>query len=801
MDERAGRSVLRVDGLFVLAAGLALGAAAVVAQSVLIRELSLLWFGSELCWGMTLSAWLAGVAVGATASGLLSRRVGPAVPATVLAVVLAATLPAGLWALRSARSLVAVGPGELIPTSQMLLLTAATAGATGLWVGALFPAGAALAADVFGEARRGIGVFFLTEAAGTLAGGVAFTFWWVERADPFTLNASLSAVLLLAVGGACAARGAGRRRRPLHLACGGLAAVFAGMLIGAVWRGWGRWAEQASLRVRWRDLAHAAAGPAALNHVAGAESRFQRIDLGEMAGQWTLYLNCRPTASFPVGPFLAPYAHLAASQCPTLRRVLVIGPATGELAAELRRYPGATVETVELDERVHDLLAAHVRPAPPRPTRFADGRHDLKAGEGSYDLICLDVGDPTSITAGRFYTREFFREARSRLGSQGVLAFSLAGPAGKVSPDLAAYLGSIHRAAAGVFAEQLWTWSDPTWVFAAPSAGVVTADAETLRRRYRAHEGPADFDPDYFLGWERDRLRPDRLAELKRALAAAGGRVHTDARPIAMFLHLKREEQTLRSLAAGPAGPKRASLLAWLGRVRLPHALLAAAGAGAIVCGVSAFGARRPTGAGVRRLPLLFSLVTTGLAGIGLEIVLLTAFQNLYGYVYSHVALIVAIYMAGVAAGSFTQSRRRFPSARGAWRRLLLLDGLLAAGCAAAPLLLAALGRMPAGETALAVTEGVVLAMVAAAGLAGGMAVPLAAGLYPRAAGHTGPVAGAVDAADCLGGAVGAIACGLVMLPLLGWTAACAVLALLKLTALAALLTARPGGTGPQRSV
>jgi len=39
---------------------------------------------------------------------------------------------------------------------------------------------------------------------------------------------------------------------------------------------------------------------------------------------------------------------------------------------------------------------------------------------------------------------------------------------------------------------------------------------------------------------------------------------------------------------------------------------------------------------------VLFSLVTTGAAGIGLEVVLLAAFQNLYGYVYSLVAVVLA---------------------------------------------------------------------------------------------------------------------------------------------------------------
>jgi len=792
MPDRARNPFSRSQAGFTLAAALTLGATAVVAQSVLLRELSLLWFGSELSWGMTLSGWLAGVAVGAAGAGWLSRRMPARVLMPLLAVALAATLPAGLWLLRSARSLLGTGAGEFVATGQMLALTAATAGSAGLWVGAMFPAGAALAGGVFGPGRRGIGVFFLTEALGTLIGGAAFTFWWVERVDPFTLSAATSGALLLAVAGAVVCRRRGQPRRAINLAAGLVAAVAGGVLIAAAGRGLGRVAERAGQEVRWRGLFHAPERKTVLPHVAGTESRFGRIDLGELHGQWTLYLNCRPAGTFPDRESTAPFVHLSASQCPRLGRVLVIGSATGEPAAELARYGGASVESIELDEKVHDCLAAHVRPAPRRPTRFADGRRFVKTAPHRYDLILLAVGDPTSIAAGRFYTREFFAEARRRLTDEGVLAFALAGPAGKISPDLRDYLASVRHALAGAFAETLWTWSDPTWVFAAGRAGVLTADPAALARRYRAHGGPADFDPDYFLGYRRDRLQPAKIARLAAALdAAPAARVNTDDRPVAMFLNLRRQEQTLRSLEAGPAGPKRTALLALFGRVRLWHALAAVGAVGVVGCGAALLGRRRGAPGAVGRAPLLASLATTGVATIGLEIVLLTAFQALYGYVYSHVGLIVALYMAGVAAGAWTQSRPGGASPARAWRRLVLLDLALCAACALTPALRPALAAGAAGAAA----EWIILAAVAAVGVAGGMALPLAAGLYARAADRTGAVAGAVDAADCLGGAAGALAVGLVLLPLLGAWLLGAVLAALKLTAVAALLIARPGAT------
>ncbi len=803
MTEPAQRRLPPPAAVFPLAMAVALGAVAVAAQSILLRELSLLWFGSELSWGMTLSGWLGGVAIGAAAAGAIGRFVRPQVLATIFALLLAATLPAGVWTLRSARTLLGIGAGEFIATGQMLALTAATAGAAGLWVGALFPAGAALAGGGSAAVVRSIGAFFVAEAVGTLAGGVAFTFWWVERADPFTLTGYLSGALLLAAAGACLARRRGRRRPAANVACGLVAALAGGMLIAAAHRGFGRWAEQASQLRRWAGLFGAADPEAVMPRVAGVESRFGRIDLGELAGQWSLYLDCRPAGTFPDRYAVAPFVHLAASQCPKLESVLVIGPATSELAVELARYPDVTVTSVELDERVGEVLAAHVEPTPRRPTYVMDGRHFVKTARDPYDLIILAAGDPTSIAAGRFYTREFFVEARDRLTSEGVLAFALAGPAGKISPDLRDYLGSIHHAAEAAFGETLWTWGDPTWVFAARREGILTADAEQLKRRYIAHAGPAGFDPDYLLGYQDDRLQPEKLRRLAAALAAAPpGRVNTDDRPVAMFLHLKRQEQTLLSLDAGPAGPKRRSLLALLGRAKLPHALAAVAVIGALGCGAALLGKRkaRPAG-GVGRPVLLLSLATTGVATIGLEIVLLAAYQNAYGYVYSHIALIVAMYMFGVAMGAWRASRaaqRRSGDPRWAWRHLLLLDLALCGACLAVGALQTILSNVPFDAGGLGSPGWFIFPLVTLIGGLGGRAVPLAAGLYPRRTGRdpTAPVAGAVDAADCLGGAVGALACGRVLLPLLGAWQVGAVLAMLKLTAVAALLIARPARAG-----
>ena len=52
--------------------------------------------------------------------------------------------------------------------------------------------------------------------------------------------------------------------------------------------------------------------------------------------------------------------------------------------------------------------------------------------------------------------------------------------------------------------------------------------------------------------------------------------------------------------------------------------------------------------------PLNFCLFTSGLAGTGIEVIIMIVFQIIYGYVYGYMGFIIALFMAGLALGAFT---------------------------------------------------------------------------------------------------------------------------------------------------
>jgi spermidine synthase len=165
---------------------------------------------------------------------------------------------------------------------------------------------------------------------------------------------------------------------------------------------------------------------------------------------------------------------------------------------------------------------------------------------------------------------------------------------------------------------------------------------------------------------------------------------------------------------------------------------------------------------------------------MALCIVWLFAFQNLYGYVYQRIGWIVALFMGGLVLGSGwcqASSRRvREPDARRRhlWSRLIAADAALALLALAAPVLLPALGDLRASATNMALVEWSVSALVAMTGVLGGATFALGGSLHVELTGCVGTTASVIDAADHAGACLGALLCGILLVPVLGTvTAAC----------------------------
>jgi spermidine synthase len=151
-----------------------------------------------------------------------------------------------------------------------------------------------------------------------------------------------------------------------------------------------------------------------------------------------------------------------------------------------------------------------------------------------------------------------------------------------------------------------------------------------------------------------------------------------------------------------------------------------------------------------------------GFTLIGLEMLLLLAFQAIYGYVYQQLAVIIAAFMAGMALGSWLALRA--PARRGI-RTLVFLQ----VGAAMAPLLLCAVFE--------AVSPVLFPVLALGCGMLGGYEFPVASRIFCA----RNP--GTLYALDLAGSCVGAVLFSVYLIPVFGF---------LKTALLAAMVSLAP---------
>ncbi len=784
------------------------GIQAIVTQSLLLREALVPMFGSEFAWGVILFAWLFGVAVGAGIGGWAAERVSRA-DVSLVVVLFALTLAgcAELWIFRGARAWLGVEPGELLPLPTTALAALLFVSPASALIGMAFPLACCIrssrepqtsaCAEQPGDVKPAaggllrLGNVYALESAGSLVGGAVFSFWAVEH---------LTAIqTVLTCGAITAAASAGLlgtvARKPygaVSLAIVAVAALLASIFAGDV-------LNRRLVDRRWQTIAPG------YELCAEAESKYQNLAVGRRAEQFTLYSNGQVSADFPDPYSFVPLAHFWLCQHPSPRRVLVLGGGAEGLLAEILRHPVEHVDYVETDPRQIELIEpylADVDRAALQDQRVTvhhlDPRYYIKTQADRFDLVIARLPEPMSALRARLFTDEFYRELRRAMTSRSVLCMTAAATPGSLTPASAEYLASIRSTLRPHFPHVTFGWGNPAQVLVATGEGLVTTDSLELAKRYSQRGVLSEwFHPDWFEG-ATDWLDPAKLRQRAAELTAAGQvDVSTDLRPVVYMQRLALWER----MTSGRAG----GVIDWLRSVRwyeLAAALLVIAGVTLLVCYGRARLTKSPPGpAGDSRgrvswlsgSAIIMSIGTTGFATMALSIIWLFAFQNLYGYVYQRIGWIIALFMGGLVIGCGwfhrryervgTMDKRR----RYLWGRLIALDVLLALFALVVPFVLPALGGLQSSPGALMLVEWCVSIMVALTGVFCGAGFALAGGLQFEVTGRAGAAAGTIVGADHAGACLGALLCGILLVPVFGTAAAAYLLAGIKLGSAALL--------------
>jgi spermidine synthase len=700
--------------------------------------------------------------------------------------ILAGTLlPAQMALVRDVRALLGVTPGAFVEFGPMLAAVVLIPAPLCLLIGFLFTLGTRLTVEESGAA----GQAYVWESAGAVVGGALFSFLIVRWLDPFQAALLVGAVNLavainLLIGG--------RRNFVSNLSLRFLVSFLSLVVLIAAVLPLGRYLHQATLRWQWSDLAFA------------ADSPYGRLTIQARDGQRVFFENGL-LAFETQGTFPEEVAHFPLLVHPDPRSVLLIGGGVAGDLREILKHPVASVTYVELDPLLIEAARAYLPPEDVAVLRdprvrlvLTDGRWYVKAAEKArrppdgltspFDVVILDLPEPSTGALNRFYTREFFAEVRGILSPGGVFALGLPSAENYWSPELARRNGSVYHTLQAVFPEVLVLPGEHNFFLASDLPPEADPTVLTGRLTERAIE-TRWVTPDYI----RYVFTTDRFAGVRRELEAmAGVWLNTDQAPICYYydlaLWLSRFYPNLRQ-AFPLGGPTAESAnLINLGWVALPLAL-----------GVALVRWRRGWA-----VPAAVAAI--GLAGMTLEVVILFAYQVLHGTVYAQVSLVMTAFMGGLAlgsaAGSWLLARRKDE------RRKTKDDGSLALVLPHSGDLRVRLSsdEVEVRRALVAVLIGIIIysglfplvismtvpaptlifpLLALLAGALTGMAFPLAVALIQR---NVARGVGMLYGADLVGGCLGALLAAVLLIPLLGIPQTCGIIALVGLAGLLALV-------------
>src|SRR5208283_2091527 len=156
------------------------------------------------------------------------------------------------------------------------------------------------------------------------------------------------------------------------------------------------------------------------------------------------------------------------------------------------------------------------------------------------------------------------------------------------------------------------------------------------------------------------------------------------------------------------------------------------------------------------RFASVYCAATTGFTLIALQIVLLLAFQSIYGYVYYQLAILIGLCMAGIAFGSWLSIRRTPTGNRPPCRAMATTQFLLALSAPALIIVVSLLARISGVATTWLAAQLVFPALAALTGILGGYQFPIATHIYLHERNSRSRL-GMLYAIDLLGGCAGAL--------------------------------------------
>src|SRR4030043_884967 len=579
-----------------------MGFTSMLLQITVLRLLLSTFSGNELDIGITLSFWLIYVGLGS----YIGKKIKLKHAFTLSFILIALLAQPVVIAIKAIRPVLSLEPGEIVSLTSTILSTAISLFPITFIIGLQFP----LAVSYSGGSNAAGRVYGL-EALGAFVGGVFFTFVIFSRVGAIELSSFLALISILMAAYISKKK------------------TFALLVIVPLSFYFGFHKIMPSLP--WRGMK-----PSQI-----VESKYGEITVINIGEQSRIYGNGQLFFTYPDQPSEELRTHFPMALHPSPSKILIIGGSPGTLK-EFLKYPVQKIDFVELDPKIVEVsLKLLVRQEdkdavedPRVKIIIQDGRRFIKSlKNASYDLITLNLPPPFTAGINRFYTSDFFREAKGVLNGGGIFAITLPQSTGYIGRSMQTANGSIYNSLKSVFSNVKVTAQEYGGIFASDTS--VDTEPKTLEDRFvqrkihTSHFNQYVFRDAFSLP-NVDYVRK-RLGEIRLA--------NTDLQPSAYLYNLMLWSEVHGGRILRHLVEIRKSYIISLSIVIL------------IFISLSTF--RR------KRRVVYFSMFTTGFSSMAFMLAIILAYQAFYGYVYEMIGILTAIFMMGLFAGAYLSRHTR----------------------------------------------------------------------------------------------------------------------------------------------
>ena len=729
---------------------LIIGTSGLVAQTLLLRELLIGFYGNELTLGIILSNWMILEAIGALVVGRFIDRIKNKTNILVLLQVLfSITLPLSIYFSRIYKLVFGVPFGEGIGLLAIFFSSFIIIVPSAITHGGLFSCICKIFSIYSNDPSGSIGKAYSIETIGSIIAGLALTYFFIPYCNSFQV------AFILAIGNLIIClfffKLIPRPTRYLILIC------LVGLLFSVLQL---ERMQQSSIEKEWR-------GTRVLEY---KNSLYGNIAVTEKNNQYSFFYNGLPiiTTPTPDKQFVEEFGNLPLLFHQNPRDVLVIGNGAGGLINEILKEPVKYIDYLELDPLLIKLLKKY--PSKITAQEFSDPRVNiinldaksfLRNTPRKYDVILIGTGEPADLNSNRFFTQEFFLLIKPKLNFGGILSLHLPGSLTYLSNELKNLNACILNGIKNSYRYSRVIPGDSNLILACDTQDLSRIKPLDISERISQRNIKETILIPSYVEY---RLNPGWESWFAQNLRSVKIQTNLDFRPIALF-------EILNLWNAKFAG-NFSHYFSLMKNLRCSDTLIIVA----IITFFFVLGIRKKKSP---KISINYCIFTTGFFGMLVNLILLFLFQISFGYLYYKIGLLIGVFMLGVALGSMIFARRKQ-----LLKNTLLLLGIIEVAIILFLIILEiCLNLLSSQNSSL-----IFMFLFFISGALLGAEFPLANRIFLMKENELGKTMGTLYFFDLLGGWLAGILGGIVFLPILGIASSCNLIIFFKLSSLLILI-------------